>query len=102
MKSDLNQDIGLQRVIPGLGSFVSTLTASLGTAGAGTSWLQTVEEKRRHHTWKTIIARREPADKTGAKGHDCVAKQTNQERQNTIKAQWAWLERPLSGIACSL
>lgn len=34
MKSDLNQDIGLQRVIPGLGSFVSTpLTASLGTAG---------------------------------------------------------------------
>lgn len=35
MKSDLNQDIGLQRVIPGLGSFVSTLTASLGTAGEG-------------------------------------------------------------------
>ena len=35
MKSDLNQDIGLQRVIPGLRSFVSTLTASLCTAGEG-------------------------------------------------------------------
>lgn len=35
MKSDLNQDIGLQRVIPGLGSFISTLTASLCTAGEG-------------------------------------------------------------------
>ena len=98
MKSDLNQDKGLQRVIPGRGSFLSTLTASLCTAG---EWDQLMTVSRREEKTSRVedtTVRRNPTDKTGANGRSCAAKPTNEE--SAVRAQWAWLERSPSGIIC--